>query len=735
MTTPHTPTAAASLVALGLASAAPLAAQTFQQNLTAAPTGGPANNSFTENLAFADVDHDGDLDVVWADGGDLGNDRNRIWINQGGLQAGAVGTFVDETGTRLPAVQDDSRDIDFCDIDLDGDLDFMASNTSGISNQGSRVYLNQGGLQGGTLGFFSEGTLGTYVNVGVNDGVTSFSSVDPNFVLPEGNFVDWSCDTGFVDVDNDGDLDLINATYGDLSTGKVPTRIFLNDGTGQLEEFNPSGFQLAGTELKNGDPALWCEGTHQHETLDATGVEADVALIAISIDFGDLDGDYDVDVLHGEKFTLPRVFRNLSEEDGALGFRDVSNAVMSVPDWAPGLGSYEQELGDFDEDGDLDLYGTNWDAAGGSGPCDEVMTNTGGVFGLPILTPNSCKRHNEPCTVDYDGDGDLDVFIASETNVELVYENLGAGGGWAFVDQPGEVQAGVNTAALGVDTADVDQDGDYDVFVASDLGEPNTYFENTSNVPDTTAPRIPNLEQAPDRDAGFSPTVVRAHVYDVSWDLTQFYDVNLEYSVDGGPFTATDMRFSGGQVFRGQIPGLVEGAIDYRVRATDMAGNVGLSGTLSFNAGPCTGDPVTYCTAGTSASGCQALISATGTPSASLPSGFFLSIASIEGAKNGLFFYGTNGRQANPWGNGTSYVCVIPPRVRGGLLTGVGTNGQCDGSFSQDLNARWCATCPKPQHNPGAGALMQAQFWYRDPLNTSNQSSSMSDAIEFWICP
>jgi hypothetical protein len=107
----------------------------------------------------------------------------------------------------------------------------------------------------------------------------------------------------------------------------------------------------------------------------------------------------------------------------------------------------------------------------------------------------------------------------------------------------------------------------------------------------------------------------------------------------------------------------------------------------------------------------------------------------MEGAKTGLFFYGTNGRQANPWGSGTSYVCVVPPRVRGGLLTGLGTTGQCDGSFSQDLNARWCPTCPKPNHNPGAGALMQAQLWYRDPLNTSNQSSSMSDAIEFAICP
>ena len=150
---------------------------------------------------------------------------------------------------------------------------------------------------------------------------------------------------------------------------------------------------------------------------------------------------------------------------------------------------------------------------------------------------------------------------------------------------------------------------------------------------------------------------------------------------------------------------------------------------------PCTCSVVNYCTAGTSASGCQALITASGVPSATLSSGFTLAIQDMEGDKNGLFFYGTNGKQANPWGNGTSYVCVVPPRVRGGLLTGVGTPGACDGAFAQDLNARWCVTCPKPAHNPGAGAVMQAQFWYRDPQNTSNQSSSMSDAVEFTVCP
>jgi agmatine/peptidylarginine deiminase len=144
---------------------------------------------------------------------------------------------------------------------------------------------------------------------------------------------------------------------------------------------------------------------------------------------------------------------------------------------------------------------------------------------------------------------------------------------------------------------------------------------------------------------------------------------------------------------------------------------------------------IAYCTAGTSASGCRAQLTAVGTASATAPSGFDLQAVSVEGSKDGLFFLGTNGRQATPWGSGTSYQCVVPPVRRAGLLAGVGTNGACDGSFSQDLNALWCPTCPKPAKNPGAGGIVQAQLWYRDPLSTSNRSTSLSDALEFLVAP
>jgi hypothetical protein len=165
--------------------------------------------------------------------------------------------------------------------------------------------------------------------------------------------------------------------------------------------------------------------------------------------------------------------------------------------------------------------------------------------------------------------------------------------------------------------------------------------------------------------------------------------------------------------------------------ATGMAEPVVMT-SATWSASGCTGNLVNYCTAGTTANGCTALVSASGTPSASAASGFDLAVTGGEGSKDGILFFGTNGRQANPWGNGTSYQCVVPPVVRTGLQSGTGTNGACDGGLTLDFNA-WMSA--NPQKAPATGVVVDLQCWFRDPLNTSNQTTSLSDALEFTICP
>ena len=154
--------------------------------------------------------------------------------------------------------------------------------------------------------------------------------------------------------------------------------------------------------------------------------------------------------------------------------------------------------------------------------------------------------------------------------------------------------------------------------------------------------------------------------------------------------------------------------------------------TLIFLEEPPVGS--SYCTAGTSSAGCEVSLLLTGTPSSTLDSNFHLLAPRAE-TTTGLFYFGTNGRQATPWGNGSSLQCVVPPVQRLPQLAQPFGASTCKGLFYMDLNTHWCPTCPRASLNPGAGAVTQLQFWYRDPNSTSNLSSSLSNAVECVVQP
>jgi hypothetical protein len=65
-------------------------------------------------------------------------------------------------------------------------------------------------------------------------------------------------------------------------------------------------------------------------------------------------------------------------------------------------------------------------------------------------------------------------------------------------------------------------------------------------------------------------------------------------------------------------------------------------------------------------------------------------------------------------------------------MYGVGTSGTCEGTFLKDLNQLWTSS---PKKNPGSGAVVQAQLWFRDQANTSNQGTALSHAVEFTVLP
>jgi hypothetical protein len=217
-----------------------------------------------------------------------------------------------------------------------------------------------------------------------------------------------------------------------------------------------------------------------------------------------------------------------------------------------------------------------------------------------VTLTNSGSDDNEGDYFDYDNDGDLDLFIANFSGQDRVYRNNGTG---VYTYQnTGVVVPSDNTTSLDADTADVDDDGDEDVFVANDQNQPEWYLQNTTAVNDTFAPYLPRLEQAPNRVAGAAPTVVRFWVGDNhSYYIIPYYQAAVDVSVNGGPITTYPARTQWGQQFRCEIPGTLVGSIAYTAHCTDRYANTGSSATRFYTASNGGGSPmVAYCDPGSS---------------------------------------------------------------------------------------------------------------------------------------
>jgi hypothetical protein len=139
----------------------------------------------------------------------------------------------------------------------------------------------------------------------------------------------------------------------------------------------------------------------------------------------------------------------------------------------------------------------------------------------------------------------------------------------------------------------------------------------------------------------------------------------------------------------------------------------------------------TYCTAKLNSQGCAATIAASGTPNVAGTGSFVLSCAQVLNQKNGLFFYGINGRHSGAFLGGT--LCVKQP-VRRTTIVSSGGNAtppdDCSGVLSLDFNA-WIAA----GHDPAltAGVDVDGQYWYRDPADPFR--TGLSNGVEFTIVP
>ncbi|HKJ03052.1 MAG TPA: CRTAC1 family protein [Longimicrobiales bacterium] len=199
----------------------------------------------------------------------------------------------------------------------------------------------------------------------------------------------------------------------------------------------------------------------QPELFDVSGAQPNTW-----VDY-DLDGDLDLFV--GFRGRPNRLYRN----DAAV-FVDVAADV--------GLADEEETRaaawGDYDLDGDLDVY---VGFAADAGKANRLYRNDpveGGGRHFTDVAPglglDRVGTTRQPVFVDWDGDGDQDLFVAFRDQPNRLYRNEGG----TFTDVTDASGAGDPRRTVGAVWFDMDGDGDLDLFTANQNGDEDGVFRN-----------------------------------------------------------------------------------------------------------------------------------------------------------------------------------------------------------------------------------------------------------------
>ena len=349
-------------------------------------------------VAFVDYDGDGNLDLyVSADPHDI------LYRNNGD------GTFEDVTVAAGISVRGDGVAVAFGDYDNDGDPDLYVAVNDGwdvfFENDGGGKFRDvswdanvnnpRRARSAAFADFDNDGFLDVYV---VNEDAANILYRNRNGRI----FQDVAeamgvADRGqgrscvWTDYDNDGDLDLYVTNKGDSNI------LYRNDGLGFKDITEDAGVEGIG---------------------DSTGVAA-----------ADYDNDGNMDIyVNGEGSHLYRGNGDGTFTDMAVVAGITHSGKESTP-----------AFGDYDNDGDLDLYLAVWEGESvmysnnGDGTFQDVTAQVGmGASGSSWSAVFG----------DYDGDGDLDIYTTYTTRSNILYQNSGNDNNWLHIKSLGTLSNG-----------------------------------------------------------------------------------------------------------------------------------------------------------------------------------------------------------------------------------------------------------------------------------------------------
>lgn len=409
--------------------------------------------AMTGGVALFDYDGDGNEDVYFLNGAPLPLGQRKVEpAPRNALYRGlGDGRFLDATDAAGVGDTRYALGVAVADYDNDGDLDLFITNFGADA-----LYRNNGD--------------GTFTEVTAEAGVADDAG--------GGKIGAGAC---WLDMDGDGNLDLFSANYVKFSYDINPSRRIggISRAPSPLDfEPQPSNLfrnQGDGTFLDVSGPS-------------GIGAHAGSGMGVTALDYDD-DGDTDIFVCNDVRGNF--LFRN----EGGGRFTEVAlEAGVAYDAFGKANGSMGADAADYDNDGRLDLFMTDYQA---EMPC--LYHNLGGGLFEDVAIRSGvgagCLQHVKWGTgfADFDNDGWRDLFVANghiEPKIELidpttayrapntVFQNQRDGTFRNVSDSAGDGLK-VLASSRGLGLADLDHDGRVDVVILNSEDKPTVLRNET----------------------------------------------------------------------------------------------------------------------------------------------------------------------------------------------------------------------------------------------------------------
>jgi len=293
----------------------------------------------------------------------------------------------------------------------------------------------------------------------------------------------------WADYDNDGDLDVVIVRFSQKNS------LYKNNGDNTFTEQTESPIAeliRTSTDVAWGDydgdshlDLIVASRDHANELYhnngDGSFARVDTGILATDIrrsitpSWIDVDGDHDLDLYITNTFSYNNFFY-INHGNGYFTRNDTSSISTdgkhgSSPSW-----------GDYDNDGDLDLFVSNTNTEPGEN--NALYRNEGSgtftkILNVPMANDKGVSAGS--CWGDIDNDGDIDLVVANGEFIgarkNFIYLNKGMGEFERLTGEPAVEDLGQTD---GVSLIDWDGDGTLELFVANRDRNSVAYENNTS---------------------------------------------------------------------------------------------------------------------------------------------------------------------------------------------------------------------------------------------------------------